>query len=82
MLSDGESSGINPGTGNTQESNPPISPPTSSLQGLKKFEIDCASRGFHVYREIWNPRIDEKLEIEQDYGNVEDPFAMAIKAKS
>ena len=81
LPNNGESSVINPGTGNTQESNPFTSPPTSSLEGLRKFEIDCASWGFHFYREIWNPRIGEKLEIEQEYGNVEDPFAMAIKAK-
>ena len=67
LPNNGESSVINPGTGNTQESNPFTSPPTSSLEGLRKFEIDCASRGFHVYREIWNPGIGEKLEIEQDY---------------
>ena len=30
----------------------------------------------------WNPRIGEVLEIEQDHGNVEDPFAMVIKSKA
>ena len=81
MDNNGESSGINPGTEDTQESNPSTFPLILSSKGLRKFEINCASRGFHVYREIWNPRIGEKLEIEQDYGNVDDPFAMSIKAK-
>ena len=36
--------------------------------------------GFHEYRQIWNPRIGQKLDIEQDYGSINDPFSMAIKA--
>ena len=75
-----ESRRVSPENEDVAENNP-STPPTSSLQGLRQFEIDSASRGFHVYREIWNPRIGEKLEIAQDYGNVEDPFAIAIKAK-
>ena len=75
-----ESRRVSPENEDVAENNP-STPPTSSLQGFRQFEIDCASRGFHVYREIWNPRIGDKLEIEQDYGNVEDSFAIAIKAK-
>ena len=53
----------------------------TALNGLRQFEIDCASRGYLAYQEIWKPRIGEKLEIDQDFGNVEDPFAMAIKTQ-
>ena len=47
---------------------------------LPQVQFDCASRGFHEYRQIWNPRIGQKLDIEQDYGSINDPFSMAIKA--
>ena len=26
-----------------------------------RFEVKCASRGFHEYRRIWNPRHGEQL---------------------
>ena len=52
MDNNGESSGINPGTEDTQESNPSTFPLILSSKGLRKFEINCASRGFHVYRDI------------------------------
>ena len=54
----------------------------ASQYGAKKFEIHCASHGFHVYREVWGPVLGESLEMEQDYGNVHDPFSIAIKAVS
>ena len=25
--------------------------------GKQQFEIACASRGFHVYRELWKPKL-------------------------
>ena len=27
--------------------------------GKQQFEIACASRGFHVYRELWKPKIHD-----------------------
>ena len=59
---------------NSVQNNPSSS---SSLQGLKQFAFDCASHGFHVYRDVWSPRIGQQLDIEQDNANVHDPFAMA-----
>ena len=44
--------------------------------------MPCASRGYHVYREIWKPALGEHLQIGQKLGNVHDPFAIAIKVKS
>ena len=49
-------------------------------ENLKRFEINCASRGFHVYRSSWKPMIGERLQLEQEYGNVHDPFAISIHA--
>ena len=47
---------------------------------IVQFEIKCASRGFHVYRSMWQPKKGEKLEIQAEFANVHDPFAMAVRA--
>ena len=49
---------------------------------LERFKIKCASRGFHVYRDIWKPKLSRLLEVFHEQGNVYDPFAMAFKVKS
>ena len=49
---------------------------------LERFEIKCASSGFHVYRHIWKPKLPELLQVFHEQGNVHDPFAMAFKVKS
>ena len=49
---------------------------------MQQLEMNCASRGFPVYRDVWQPRRGEILEVEHDYGNVHDPFAISIKASS
>ena len=52
-----------------------------SGSGKQKFEIACASRGFHVYREIWNPKTGQKLQVNQEINNIHDPFAISLGAK-
>ena len=49
--------------------------------GKQKFEIACASRGFHVYSEIWKPKLGQKLRLDQEIGNIHDPFAISLGAK-
>ena len=46
------------------------------------FEMKCASRGFHAYRSVWKPRIEENLQMKPEFANVHDPFAIAITASS
>ena len=48
----------------------------------ERFGIKCASRGFHVYRDIWKPKLSQLLEVFHEQGNVHDPFAMVFKVKS
>ena len=48
---------------------------------LERFEIKCASRGFHIYRDIWKPK-PQLLEVFHEQGNIYDPFAMAFAVKS
>lgn len=49
--------------------------------GKQQFEIACASRGFHAYRELWKPKLGQKLQIDQEVGNIHDPFAISLGAK-
>ena len=48
--------------------------------GKIKFQIDCASRGYHIYRNIWSPKLGQDLLVKEEVGNVHDPFAMSIGA--
>ena len=52
------------------------------MANLERFEIKCASRGFHVYREIWKPKSGQELQVKHEEGNIHDPFAMAFKLKT
>ena len=49
--------------------------------GKQMFQIPCASRGFHAYREIWRPKLGEKLVADQEINNVHDPFAISLETK-
>ena len=53
----------------------------SEEAGKQQFEINCASRGFHVYRNLWSPKFGKILQVKQDLGNVHDPFAISLEAK-
>ena len=48
---------------------------------LERFEIKCASRGFHIYGDIWKPKPSQLLEVFHEQGNIHDPFAMAFAVK-
>ena len=45
---------------------------------IASFKVDCASRGYHVYRRLWKPKLNEKLEVGIDKDNVYDPYACGI----
>ena len=46
------------------------------------FETDSCIRGFHIYKEIWSPQLDEILSCVREIGNREDPFAVAVMKDS
>ena len=52
------------------------------MENLERFEIKCTSRGFHVYRTHWKPKLGQDLQVQHEEGNVHDPFAMAFKLKT
>ena len=42
-------------------------------------EANSCVRGFHMYSDIWTPLMGETLACEQESGNPNDPYAVAIK---
>ena len=49
--------------------------------GKKQLEIACASRGFHVFYELWKPKLGQMLHGRQEIGNLNDPFAIFLRTK-
>ena len=44
-----------------------------------QFQNNCASRGVHVCRNIWTPKIGQNLVVRQEVGNEGNPFAMSVR---
>ena len=44
----------------------------------KSFEFHAAVRGYHVYRNIWAPQVNENLNCYHEEGNLFDIFAIEI----
>ena len=45
---------------------------------MPSFEIAAVVRGYHVYKDIWDPSIGEELVCARDPTNPRDPFAVAV----
>lgn len=45
------------------------------------FAFPCGLRGFHVYKDVWNPKLNEKLEVIHEQNNVHDRYAIAASKK-
>jgi hypothetical protein len=45
------------------------------------FSTSCAARGFHEYRKIWAPRINQQLIVKHQSGNLFDPYAIGLFTK-
>ena len=41
-----------------------------------KFAFPCELRGFHVYKELWNSRLNEKLDTIHEENNSHDRYAV------
>lgn len=39
-----------------------------------EFVIESSVRGFHVYKAIWTPTVNEQLKTKQEHDNAEDWF--------
>lgn len=44
----------------------------------KKFAIDSVVRGFHLYKDVWNPHIGDTLFCQQEFRNLHDPCACPL----
>ena len=42
-------------------------------------EIDTYVKGYHVYKNIWKPTVNEELETEMEPDNVIDIFAVCVR---
>ena len=49
---------------------------------MYSFSLTTAVCGFHVYKEVWEPTIDEELPCKRDIENSHDTFAVAFKNSS
>ena len=58
------------------------SQPVSGREDIISLEVYSYVRGYHVYQDIWNPRIGEALPLEREPDNSEDKFAVAIVRRS
>ena len=47
--------------------------------GCLKFCFLCGLRGYHEYRLIWNPAVNEVLVVHPERNNVHDRYAIAAK---
>ncbi len=58
------------------------SQPISSTGIISSFSFESFVRGYHAYKEQWEPWIGEVLPLERDPTNPEDRHAVAIKNSS
>ena len=49
------------------------------MEGTLWYEFSCGLRGFHVYSNIWKPKLNKKINITHERGNMYDPNTMAGK---
>ena len=42
-------------------------------------EIDTYVKGYHVYKNIWKPTVNEELETEMEPNNVMNKYAVCVK---
>ena len=45
---------------------------------VREFECESCIRGYHVYKEIWNPTVGEHLICERESLNPSDRYAVAV----
>ena len=46
------------------------------------FTLTSCVRGYHVYKDIWNPPVGETVDCEREDRNPEDPYAVALRKDS
>ena len=49
-----------------------------TAQCVKELHFTCAVRGFHYYRDIWQPSINEELKCAHEKNNEFDRFSIKV----
>ena len=45
---------------------------------MATFSVEVMVCGYHVYQGVWTPIVGEELSCRKEYGNTQDPFAVAV----
>ena len=48
---------------------------------LLKCSVDSVVREYHVYKEIWTPRVGERLPCREESSNINDMYAVLMEKK-
>ena len=51
---------------------------TGQKNKMETFEFVSAVRGYHNYKDIWEPSVGEKLIAHREFGNQFDKFAIKV----
>lgn len=46
---------------------------------MSSTELESYVKGYHVYKDIWTPVVNEELKTEMEPGNVKDKYAVCVK---
>ena len=49
------------------------------IMATSSFTFPCGIRGYHYYKTVWNPIINEQLDCDWEFGNVYDRFAIKVQ---
>ena len=44
----------------------------------ERFVVETVVRGYHVYKDVWKPRLGELLQCKMEFRNIHDPYAVAV----
>ena len=44
----------------------------------ERFVLETVVRRYHVYKDVWKPRLGELLQCKMEFGNIHDPYAVAV----
>ena len=45
---------------------------------MATFRVEAMVHGYHVYQCVWTPNVGNELPCRKEYGNTQDPFALAV----
>ena len=52
---------------------------TVALKNMETFQMESCVRGYHVYKDLWEAVVGERLECQRERDNPSDAYAVAVK---